>query len=64
MTIQCNICHSTDINKGRRYWSCKKCGASMQKQKTKTETTLAASATRGNSKTRVPSMPHYKFMDD
>jgi len=64
MIIQCSICHSTDILKGRHYWSCKKCGQSMQKQKSATQRNLAASATRGNAKARVPSMPVYRFMKD
>jgi len=62
--IQCTICHSTDILKGKRYWSCKRCGHAMEKRKSEVEKKLAHSASRGNGKYRVPSLPVYRFLGD
>lgn len=57
----CANCNSSSIHKGRRYWTCIKCGYVKHKP-TKKEVLLQTVSNR-TAKYRKPSMPTLKFMD-
>jgi len=58
----CAKCGSSNVLKGRHYWTCKECGHAMHKR-SKSELLLQTVSNR-DAKYRKPSMPTLKFMSE